>query len=663
MNKLNFLSWFLQEANLTILSNQETCRSVCPKATVVWMISLDKVIPELEEYIQANQSQENPVIIGLQTKMKNVGFYHEKLKKITPLIPQEEQLIGIHSKGAKPVSMSDDEGTITIRPEKILETDRHGKYEDQEIRIPVSIIKNIKAIGGCAVTCLHLSGTQVSSKTVGGYLKTRLYKTDQNIFYNKTIEQYIKSAIKTLVDSCRNELAFDLNKSSRKTKGELTPDDFFHDHYAVRLNGTSDLSHHLNTFNLDPSVIKSINKYVKLLNQRSAKNSGPKYAKKYKNKDYLTPLVLNTISESDIPQDKVNFYKIFNALWSKITENIACAQGRDFVHFYDYTAVTGFKDRYLKKQLPDNYHVTFSLKEGNIDEVEHALENGMAVAVPIWISTTRKTNQVPMPEFYYPNGYGKGKGYRIINGDLSDARFLDRKTFGLEENEGYVVGLRAKGRLEELGSYDSGFAERVLQNTKIPQVEALQEFSKRYNGEINESNFQQAQKDFINISGSKLNPRFNPKDPAVNTIIFETIVYILRKNGVAINGKEPLRDKSFYDTEVKRGASKLKDVRDIDWEGLNKENMAMTGTSSKTDKGAKGVAQPKLVGTSAKVEKGEKGSEGLKVMTHQMNMLPHSTYLAVQNMIDSKEEELSAKQAGSFSEWVERRIKCNYCKL
>ena len=159
------------------------------------------------------------------------------------------------------------------------------------------------------------------------------------------------------------------------------------------------------------------------------------------------------------------------------------------MHFYDYTAVTGFKDRYLKKQLPDNYHVTFSLKEGNIDEVEHALENGMAVAVPIWISTTRKTNQVPMPEFYYPNGYGKGKGYRIINGDLSDARFLDRKTFGLEENEGYVVGLRAKGRLEELGSYDSGFAERVLQNTKIPQVEALQEFSKRYNGEINESNF------------------------------------------------------------------------------------------------------------------------------------------------------------------------------
>ena len=89
----------------------------------------------------------------------------------------------------------------------------------------------------------------------------------------------------------------------------------------------------------------------------------------------------------------------------------------------------------------------------------------------------------------------------------------------------------------------------------------------------------------------------------------------------------------------------------------------MTGTSSKTDKGAKGVAQPKLVGTSAKVEKGEKGSEGLKVMTHQMNMLPHSTYLAVQNMIDSREEEASAKQAASFSEWVEKRTKCNYCKL
>jgi len=655
MNKLNFSYWFLKEASaLPILSDQENCRSSCPKATVVWMIFLERVIPELEKYIEANQSQENPFIIGLQTKMKNVGFYHEKLKKITPLIPQEEQITGIHSKGAKPVSMGDNEGHITIQPEKISETDRHGKYELEEIRIPVTAIKRIKAIGGCAVSCLHLSGTQVSSKTVGGYLKTRLYKTDQNIFYNKTIEQYMKSAIKTLADSCRPELAFDLSKNKNKT----TPDDFFHDHYAVRLNGTSDLSHHLNTFNLDPSVVNSINKYVKLLNQKSAKNSGPEYAEKYKNKVYLTPLVLSPISESDAPQDKVNFYEIFNALWSKITNNIACAQGRDFVHFYDYTAVTGFKNRYLNKELPSNYHVTFSLKEGNIDDVEHALENGMAVAVPIWISTTRKTNQVPMPAFYYPNGYGKSKGYRIINGDLSDARFLDRKTFGLGENEGYIVGLRAKGRLEELGSYDSGFAERVLQNTKIPSVEYLQEFSKKYNNEINTYNFHQAKEDFIKISGSKLNPRFDPKDPAIDTIIFETIIYILRKNGIAINGKEPLRDKSFYDTEVKRGASKLKDVRDIDWEKLNKENMSMTGTSSKTDKGAKGVA-PRLVGTSAKVEKGEKGAEGLKVMTHQMNMLPHSTYLAVQNMIDSNPK----KQTTNFAEWVKQRNECNYCQF
>ena len=204
MNKLNFSNWFLKEANaLPILSDQENCKSSCPKATVVWMIFLEKVIPELEKYIEANQSQENPFIIGLQTKMKNVGFYHEKLKKITPLIPQEEQITGIHSKGAKPVSMGDNEGHITIQPEKISETDRHGKYELEEIRIPVTAIKSIKAIGGCAVSCLHLSGTQVSSKTIGGYLKTRLYKTDQNIFYNKTIEQYMKSAIKTLADSCR----------------------------------------------------------------------------------------------------------------------------------------------------------------------------------------------------------------------------------------------------------------------------------------------------------------------------------------------------------------------------------------------------------------------------------------------------------------------------
>jgi len=653
MNKLNFSYWFLKEANaLPILSDQETCKSVCPRATVVWMISLENVPPELEQYIKNNQSEQNPFIIGLQTKIKNVGFYHEKLGKITPLIPQEEQLTGIHSKGAKPISIGDNGGFITIRPEKTSETNRHGKYEETEIRIPVTVIKNIKAIGGCAVTCLHLSGTQVSSKTVGGYLKTKLYKTDQNIFYNKTIEQYMKSAIKTLADSCRPELAFDLSKNKNKT----TPDEFFHDHYAVRLNGTSDLSHHINKFELNPNIVKSINGYINLLNNKSRTHSGKEYAKKYKKNAYLEPLVLNTIEESDLPQDKVNFYTIFNVLWSKITKDIA--QGNGFLHFYDYTAVPGFKDRYVNKQLPSNYHVTFSLKEGNIDEVEKALEQGMAVAVPIWISTTRKTNQVPMPKFYYPNGYGHGKGYKIINGDLSDARFLDRKTFGLEENEGYVVGLRAKGRLEELGSYDSGFAERVLQNTKIPSVEYLQEFSKNYNNEINESNFQQAKETFVKITGSKLNPRFDPNDPALNTIVLETIIYILRKNNIAINGKEGLKSKAFYDTEVKRGASKLKDVRDIDWEKLNKENMSMTGTSSKTDKGAKGVA-PRLVGTSAKVEKGEKGSEGLKVMTHQMNMLPHSTYLAVQNMIDSNPK----KQTTNFAEWVKQRSKCNYCQL
>ncbi len=48
-------------------------------------------------------------------------------------------------------------------------------------------------------------------------------------------------------------------------------------------------------------------------------------------------------------------------------------------------------------------------------------------------------------------GFGKSRplpptfrGYRVIDGDLSDARFLDREAFGLAPDETYIVGLRMK---------------------------------------------------------------------------------------------------------------------------------------------------------------------------------------------------------------------------
>jgi len=91
------------------------------------------------------------------------------------------------------------------------------------------------------------------------------------------------------------------------------------------------------------------------------------------------------------------------------------------IQFYDYT-----KD--IKKALvcgdlkPANYHLTFSRSEGNMLEVERALEAGVNVAVVF-----RKT----LPKTWM--------GYKVLDGDTTDLRFE-------EGYQGAIVGLIAKGK-------------------------------------------------------------------------------------------------------------------------------------------------------------------------------------------------------------------------
>jgi hypothetical protein len=89
------------------------------------------------------------------------------------------------------------------------------------------------------------------------------------------------------------------------------------------------------------------------------------------------------------------------------------------VQFYDYT-------KHAKpwlRALP-NYHLTFSHSGHNAQECLQALEHGVNVAV---VFTSRRGEELPQTWL----------GYRVIDGDLHDCRFLDTK--------GVVVGLRAKG--------------------------------------------------------------------------------------------------------------------------------------------------------------------------------------------------------------------------
>jgi hypothetical protein len=86
------------------------------------------------------------------------------------------------------------------------------------------------------------------------------------------------------------------------------------------------------------------------------------------------------------------------------------------VSFYDYTKVK----RRMTEELPKNYSLTFSRSESNNKDSLQVLKAGQNVSVVF-----RKS----LPDFW--------NGFRVIDGDKTDLRFLDPK--------GVVVGLTAKG--------------------------------------------------------------------------------------------------------------------------------------------------------------------------------------------------------------------------
>lgn len=91
------------------------------------------------------------------------------------------------------------------------------------------------------------------------------------------------------------------------------------------------------------------------------------------------------------------------------------------VQFYDYTKLPNPN----KRTLP-NYHLTFSRAENNWAECLSALQAGINVAVVF---------EKELPKTY--------EGFKVINGDDSDLRFLDQKKHGV------IIGLKAKGRAKK----------------------------------------------------------------------------------------------------------------------------------------------------------------------------------------------------------------------
>jgi len=90
------------------------------------------------------------------------------------------------------------------------------------------------------------------------------------------------------------------------------------------------------------------------------------------------------------------------------------------VQFYDYTKISRPWTR-----TRANYHLTFSHSGTNLEDCRKALEHGINVAV---VFAGR------LPDTW--------NGYRVVDGDQSDLRFLDP--------QGVIVGLKTKGSARKM---------------------------------------------------------------------------------------------------------------------------------------------------------------------------------------------------------------------
>jgi hypothetical protein len=102
-------------------------------------------------------------------------------------------------------------------------------------------------------------------------------------------------------------------------------------------------------------------------------------------------------------------------------ENFGIFEKFPDVQFYDYTKVYKRAVKFVNKELPSNYHLTYSLNEDNKKEAFNILKLGGNIS-----AVFRK---------YLPKNF---KGFNVLNADETDLRFLDLKNS--------ICGLVAKGK-------------------------------------------------------------------------------------------------------------------------------------------------------------------------------------------------------------------------
>ena len=136
------------------------------------------------------------------------------------------------------------------------------------------------------------------------------------------------------------------------------------------------------------------------------------------------------------------------------------------VVFYDYTKIIPRYKKYSQNKL---IHQTFSRSASNDKSSLEILKNGGNVAYVFY-----QKNNV-LPNYYL--------GYKVLNGDASDLRFLDDKEKQFDENGnpiGLIIGLNAKGSLKGKGGRSRAIRRSVMWNKKQnnPKYIGSKEFKK-----------------------------------------------------------------------------------------------------------------------------------------------------------------------------------------
>ena len=150
------------------------------------------------------------------------------------------------------------------------------------------------------------------------------------------------------------------------------------------------------------------------------------------------PNMLSDISWEDL--------KFFNP-WARAEGTLI---GSVETQFYDYTKNPARYQRFLFGDFPGNYHLTYSLSEVNALYAFYALAHGGSITV-VFDAEPPTYGFRPRPAEPLPDTFC---GYRVVDGDESDLRFLDREMFGIPAREGFVVGLRLKGRKHRQRHFD-----------------------------------------------------------------------------------------------------------------------------------------------------------------------------------------------------------------